>query len=256
MKSPRAIGPCAARGFTLVEILVAILIGLFLVGGLLTLVQGMRRANLSQSGMSSLQDSERMAMEIVTDVVQSTGYYVSPLTNTAASSFSATNYGTGANFTYAGQALTGSGTYGTPLHVITVQYQSSGTDNVINCTGNTNPGPAAVTWTNELSITTVGGTSYLTCSLWIGGANKVTVPLIPNVTNMQIYYGVTTGQGSASNSVDAYLDATTVTTGSYWSKVHSVMITLTFQIPQQGPQAAQSFQITRVIDVMNTNGVT
>jgi type IV pilus assembly protein PilW len=248
--------PPRAAGFTLIEMLVAILIGLFLTAGLLTLVQGMRRANTNQGGMSSLQDSERMAMEIITDVVQSTGYYVSPLTNTAAASFPATNYNTGGNFTYGGQALTGSGTYGTPLHVITAQYQSSGTDNVINCTGNTNPGPGTVTWTNQLSITTVGGTSYLTCTLWVNGTNKVTVPLIPNVTNMQIYYGVTTGAGSASNSVDAYLDATTVAAAPYWSNVHSVMITLTFQIPQQGPQAAQSFQITRVIDVMNTNGVT
>ena len=33
----------AARGFTFVEIMVALALGLFLIGGLLTLVQAMRR---------------------------------------------------------------------------------------------------------------------------------------------------------------------------------------------------------------------
>jgi type IV pilus assembly protein PilW len=245
--------PRRARGFTLVEVMVAILIGLFLIGGLLTLVQAMRRTNVTQSGMSTLQDSERMAMEIITDVVQSTGYFYTPLTNTAAASFPAATY-YHADFTYAGEGLVGTGTWGVSDHDITVRYQTSGTDNVINCTGN--PSTTAVTWTNQLSITTVGTTSYLTCTLWTNGTNKVTVPLIPNVTNMQILYGVTTGNGSATNSADAYLDATTVNSGNYWPQVRSVMITLTFQIPQQGSQAAQTFTLTRVIDVMNKNGVT
>jgi hypothetical protein len=67
--------------------MVAILIGLFLTGGLLTLVVAMKRTSTNQSGLSQLQDNERMAMQLVTDVVKSTGYYPSPLTNSAASQF-------------------------------------------------------------------------------------------------------------------------------------------------------------------------
>jgi len=80
----------AARGFTFVEIMVALALGLFLIGGLLTLVQAMRRTATNQSGMSQLQDNERMAMQLITDVVQSTGYYTSPLTNSAATAPAAT----------------------------------------------------------------------------------------------------------------------------------------------------------------------
>ncbi len=83
----------AARGFTFVEIMVALALGLFLIGGLLTLVQAMRRTATNQSGMSQLQDNERMAMQLITDVVQSTGYYTSPLTNSAASAFLVGTYG-------------------------------------------------------------------------------------------------------------------------------------------------------------------
>ena len=49
------------RGFTLVELMIAVVIGLFLVGGLLTLVQAMKRTTVSQSGLSQLQENERMA---------------------------------------------------------------------------------------------------------------------------------------------------------------------------------------------------
>jgi type IV pilus assembly protein PilW len=248
-----------ARGFTLIELLVSIAIGLFLIGGLLTLVQAMRRTSTNQSGMSSLQDNERMAMEIITDVVQSTGYYVNPLSNSATASFSAVSLPQ-ANFTFAGQALVGTGTWAVADHVITTRYQTNGIDNVINCTGNvsTVATPAVpVTWTNQLFIDTSGTTKYLACKLWTNGANPTTVDLIPNVTNMQIQYGVSTGQGAPTNSVDAYLDATNVASGTYWNVVRSVQITLTFVNPmanQPGQTATVSF--TRVIDVMSSNGVT
>ena len=53
--------------------MVAIALGLFLVGGLLTLVQAMSRSNTNQAGLSQLQDNERMAMQLVTDVVSRWG---------------------------------------------------------------------------------------------------------------------------------------------------------------------------------------
>jgi type IV pilus assembly protein PilW len=250
----------AARGFTFVEILVAMLIGLFLIGGMLTLVQAIRRTFTSQSGLSVLQDNERMAMQLITDVVQSTGYYYTPLGNSPIIAFPVGTYGD-AIFTTAGQALIGTGTFGVPDHDITSRYQTAGGDNIINCTGNTSPGPA--TWVNQFSITTVGGISYLTCNLWVGNnAQPTTVALIPGVTNMQILYGVTTGNGAASNSVDTYLDASTVTN---WSSVRSVQVTLTFANPVCGgpaqPTCAQlglagSIFFTRTITVMSKTGVT
>ena len=75
----------AQSGFTLVELMIAVTIALFLVGGLVTLVDGMKRAALSQDGMSQLQDNERMAATLMSDVIQSAGYFPNPTVNTAAS---------------------------------------------------------------------------------------------------------------------------------------------------------------------------
>jgi type IV pilus assembly protein PilW len=230
------------RGFTLVELMIAITIGLFLVGGLVTLVQAMRRANLSQSGLSQLQENERMAMTLMTDVIQSTGYFTLPLVNTAASSFPVTGA-----FTAAGQAIVGTGSHGAaaPGNTITVRYMTSGTDNVINCTGNTSSVGAA-SFINTFSIDASGN---LQCQLIVNGGAPTTVPLISGLQNMQIYYGVQTNTSVSNNSVDAYLDATAVTN---WSAVKSVKVTLTFVNPLNTP-ATVSF--TRIITVMSNTGV-
>jgi type IV pilus assembly protein PilW len=45
------------QGFTLVELSIAVLIGLFLLGGLLTLLQDMRRTFGAQNQLGQLQDS-------------------------------------------------------------------------------------------------------------------------------------------------------------------------------------------------------
>jgi type IV pilus assembly protein PilW len=244
----------AARGFTFVEIMVAIALGLFLIGGLLTLVQAMRRTATNQSGMSQLQDNERMAMQLITDVVQSTGYYTSPLTNSAASAFLVGSYGA-ASFGSA-QALMGNYTAGVP-DIITNRYQTAGTgagDNAINCTGNPSATPA--TFVNQITVNTAS--NYLTCTVWVNANNPVTVALVPGITNMSVLYGVETGNGVASNSVDTYLTADLVTAGNYWPQVRSVQVTLTFLNPmagQPGQTANPTVSFSRTIAVMYKTGV-
>ncbi len=245
----------AEHGFTFVEIMVAIALGLFLIGGLLTLVQAMRRTATNQSGMSQLQDNERMAMQLITDVVQSTGYYTNPLVNSAASAFLVGTYGPAA-FTSA-QALLGNYTAGVP-DVITNRYQTAGTtvgDNAINCTGNASTTPA--NFVNQITVNTA--TNYLTCTLWLNGAQQPTVSLVPGITGMSVLYGVESGNGTATNSVDAYITADLVTAGNLWPQVRSVQVTLTFVNPmagQPGQTANPTVSFTRNIAVMYKTGVT
>jgi type IV pilus assembly protein PilW len=241
--------PDPERGFTLVELMIAVLISLFLIGGLVTLVGAMKITFSNQSGLSQLQDSERMAMTLMTDVIQSTGYFPNPLVNTAVSSFPVSG-----SFTFAGQALFGAGKYTDPVpgNSITVRYLTTGNDNVINCTGNTSSVGAA-TFVNTFSIDTAGN---LDCALVINGVVQPVVPLISGLSSMQIYYGVQTNAGLSNNSVDTYMDANAVAAGNYWSSVKSVKITLIFANPLAGQagqtKAAQKFiSFTRVIDVMN-----
>jgi len=238
----------AQRGFTLVELMIAVLIALFLIGGLVTLVGAMKITFANQNGLSQLQESERMAMTLMTDVIESTGYFPNPLINTATSSFPVTGA-----FTFAGQALVGTGTYAnkTPgVQTITVRYLTTGLDNVINCTGNTSSVGAA-TFVNTFSIDVNGN---LNCTLVINGVAQAAIPLISGLNSMQIYYGVQTNAALSNNSVDTYMDANAVAAGPYWSNVKSVKITLTLVNPLAGQQPFITF--TRVIDVMNKTGVT
>src|ERR1700733_9626046 len=69
----------AQRGFSLIELSIAVLIALFLLGGLVTLVQGFRRANGTQTALSQLQDNQRIAMTLITNVVQKAGYFPNPV---------------------------------------------------------------------------------------------------------------------------------------------------------------------------------
>src|ERR1700680_1633666 len=77
------------QGYTLVELMIALLIGLFLLGGLMTIVQDNRRSFSSQNQLAQLQDSERLAMTIMTDVIQSAGYFPDPTSNSATSALPA-----------------------------------------------------------------------------------------------------------------------------------------------------------------------
>jgi type IV pilus assembly protein PilW len=244
----------AARGFTLVELMIALVIGLFLTGGLLTLVFAMRRSTTNQAGMSQLQDDLRMGMSILTSAVQSAGYYPNPLANTAISMFPAVG-------AFApGQSITGTHTNATTPDTFTVRYATAGSstplvkDNTINCAGQMSTTPAM--WTMTLQVDTVN--SVLQCVLSDGVNPNVTLNLVTGVTNMQVSYGVQSSPLTPTNSADSYMTADAIT-AALWPAVVSVKITLTYANPLKN-QPGQSLvgptiQFTRVIAVMNNTGV-
>ncbi|MGD0490288.1 MAG: PilW family protein [Steroidobacteraceae bacterium] len=248
----------AQRGFTLVELMIALVIALFLIGGLVTLVGAMKITYNSQSGLSQLQDNERMAMTLITNVVESTGYFPNPLINTAATSFPSGAAPVSGTFA-SGQAIIGTGHYSDPApgNTITVRYLTTGSDNVINCTGNTSGVGVAATFVNTFSIDANGN---LDCTLIVNGTAQPTVQLVSGLNSMNIYYGVQTNGGVSTNSIDTYLDASSMT-ASDWSNVKSVQIKLNFVNPLYGQpgqtnSTQQYISFTRVIDVMNKNGAT
>jgi type IV pilus assembly protein PilW len=221
----------------------------------------MKRTNTTQSGLSQLQDNERVTMTLITDVVQSTGYFPNPLVNSAASEFLVV-----APFTIAGEALVGSGNWGDPApgNTITVRYATAGGDGVINCSGATSA--VAAVFVNQFSVDNKGN---LNCALTVNGGAVQNIQLVSGQTNaagvlvggvtqLQIYYGVQTNTAVGTNSIDTYLDGNTVTADGYWSNVKSVKITLTFVNPLSGQagQTSATIPFTRVVDVMNMTGVT
>lgn len=240
------------RGMTLVELLVALTIGLFLIAGLMTLLGAMKNTNTSQTGLSQLQDSERIALTLMTDVIQQSGYYPSPLVNTAAGSFP-----TNATFLTAGQYVfgTGLGTAAAPGDTIVVRYNTAGGDGILNCLGGTSA--VAATFTNTFSV--VGTNLKCKVDTLIAGTTTTVGPttIVAGVTSLNVYYGVQTNPGSGTTSADTYLDATSVTGGPYWTSVKSVQVTLAFTnplagLPGQTGTAKANVSITRVIPVMAT----
>src|SRR5580658_2596020 len=87
-----------SRGFTLVEVMVAVAIAVFLLAGLITIVQNLRSAYLNQTGLTQLQDEERFAFTVLTDAIQAGGYYGDPNTQSSSSFVAAGGFVAGAAF--------------------------------------------------------------------------------------------------------------------------------------------------------------
>jgi type IV pilus assembly protein PilW len=247
------------RGYTLIEILVALLIALFLLGGLGTLVAGTSRTGSNQQLLAQLQDEERLAMSILNDTIELTGYYdtttYSPPSITIPYSLPSGPFPATAvagTALAAGQAISGTHTgIGTPDTLI-LRYSTTGADGILNCTGNTG---GAGTFVNYFTIaqTSASPAQYaLTCSP--DGLTTDGVALVNGVVNMQVWYGVTTTAGTAN--VDTYLNATQVAASAGgWGSVTSARVTLTFNNPLYGqPGQAQYVYFTRLIALQGRAG--
>jgi type IV pilus assembly protein PilW len=243
---------------------VTVAIALFLLGGLLTIVQNVRQTDINQRAMSQLQDSERFALTVITDVVQAGGYLPDPVAWTPATSLLPV-----AGTWEAGQALYGRAAAAPPGDTLQVRFRTALNDGVILCDGSTNTTPAWNThaFTNTFSVVQVAGNpalSGLYCQVDnLGSAAAPGILLVAGVVNMKVYYGVKRDFTFSDYNVDTYLtadkmcSAITVPCGSDdWSNVSSVRVILTFTNPLAAQPGQQpTIQFERVIEVMGRAGV-
>ncbi len=220
------------RGIGLVEILVAMLIALFLLVGLVTIFGTTRFTYGAQQNLSNLQDSERLAMIMLTRVIETGGYFPDPTTSTAALSLPAT-----APYIVAGQAVSGT----TAPDTVRARYVTVAGDGIEDCNGGN------VTGLRDNVFSVNAATNALQCA--VNGANPQ--PLVSGVQNMQVFYGIDPGNASTSSvsQITSYVPASA---GISWNTVKSVRITLTFINPlaaQPGQPATLPFTI--VVPVMN-----
>jgi type IV pilus assembly protein PilW len=253
-RHPTALFASFQRGYSLIEVVVAIAIALFLMGGALRIVQNTRTSSKIQGQLAQLQDSERMAMQLMTDVIQSTGYYPNPHIFTAAETLVSPSFAARGAPNIA--AVPVPGALG---DTITVRYAAGPLDKVNNCRGDQNTGAGAFeTWENTFSVVQAasgpGGVPQfqLQCRLWSRSTGAfVTNPLVLGVQNLTIVYGINTagaGTGSCADRYKASKDMQPVD----WSNVCSVKVTLTFTNPMNPPGGAKpTIAFTRVIAVMN-----
>jgi type IV pilus assembly protein PilW len=240
------------RGFTLLEIMIALTIGLFLLAALLTIVQSNKAVFLNHNQLEQMQDSERMALTLMADVVQSASYFPDPTTNTLPGTLVA-----GGGFANS-QAITGQFNASTAGDSISVRYVTAPGDGILNCSGtsNTNPplGPN-ILYVNQFAVVPGVPSGQLVCTLT--AVNVVTqYTLVSGVTNLSVLYGVKTNLAAAGNNVDTYLNASQMTAVN-WQNVISVVIRLNFANPlYTGAGLGQPRFITvqRVVDLMNQTG--
>jgi type IV pilus assembly protein PilW len=255
------------HGFTLVELMIAILIGLFLTGGLLTLTGAMKRTGAVQTGLDLLHDNQRLASIIMTDVVQSAGYFPLTTLNVGTQTVGGALPAIGTTWAL-GQSISGTDAGGatTPNDTLSVRYLTAGNDGVLNCAGGTSA--TAATWIATFQL---DGNGNLQCLMTVNGtvaAAPINIVVPATTTNlggvkyMSILYGVQSSTGSGFTSVDTYLTATQLNAApALWNKVYSVQASLYYSNPlfgQPGQTAStqQYIIVTRVIALMNKAGVT
>lgn len=268
---PRTTRPSArprCAGFSLVEMMIALAIALFLIAGMVLIFQNTKSTYVAESSLSQLAENERVAMTMIAEVVQAAGYFPDPqpATTSPATALPVTPdfpIAQNATDTLANLAP-GSNAQG---DTISVRYSAGPTDTIMNCMGQTNTAGVSpqIVWDNTLSVDANG---YLTCTVWDSADGNTTPPteLVGGLATgaqgpaISLRYGVYTGSASNGSCVDSYLTAAQVTAGngtvSYWPDVCSVKVTLVFVNPlppADGTKPTISF--SRVIAVMNMAGV-
>ena len=224
------------RGFSLVELLIGVAIGLFLLAGLLTFFGQNRAAYSYQQSQSGQQDTERLTNILFTNILQQAGF--SEMTNqrilNRASLFPA-----GGPFA-AGQAvigtqatatvnLTGGGTQTVANDAIAVRFWDG--VGIIDCIGN--PAPAAAMSVVLLSTDGV----RLNCSTDGGAAQPLVgddqgpVAQQIRVLGMAVAYGMDT---NGDESIDSFQRAGGV---GDWADVRVAEIQLIIQSGTRPPEA-------------------
>jgi type IV pilus assembly protein PilW len=275
---PPALRRAPQHGYSLIELLVAMVVAVFLLAGLATVLQGTRKTAVNQGSLAQLQDDERVAMTMITNAVEAAGYYPNPESTDISQALPAT-----VHFDI-GQVVFGMANTGiqntTPDFgdVLIVRYNAAANEDVINCQGTSNATKGApASYTNEFAVLQPDPKSppYLGCSI-DGGQNFV--PLVRNVSKLTISYGVNSTSvlgNTIGVPVDSYVPTQStdptkpdmpkaVTTNpQQWTNVYSVKVQVTFinplyqPAPNVPPTPGQlpTVTFTRVIGVMSRIGV-
>jgi type IV pilus assembly protein PilW len=239
-----------ARGFTMVELMIAVTVTLFLIGGALTMLQSTRKTFAAQSQLAQLQDNERLVMTFMAEVIESAGYTPSPQTylNTTVLPVVA------GSFTTAGQGVYGTYSATAPGDTVTIRYGAlKTTDNIFNCAGtqNTTAAPYDV-FVNKFWVdnTTDPTNPTLKCTFTpTSTGTAVIVPLVNGVKNLTILYGVKKSTTNTGSCTDTYLNASQMAAAD-WTEVCSVSIKVTFV----NKLTASTITVTRVVAVMDWAG--
>lgn len=211
------------RGFTIVELMVAVAVGLIIIAGVGQVFVSNKHAYRYIEGVSTLQEQANYALDFIGSQAAAAGYI--------RNSF---NFGTYANnkITMESQAYGGSlpldGTEGgTDSDSLIINTYRSGNE-LRDCTGSVKPvdfiGPAGSGIQNKIEINDgASGRPALFCN---------GVEIVEGVENMQVLYGRST-INAAGQRVIQYFSRDELTTAEELSEVINVRIALLVSTPQE-----------------------
>lgn len=247
--------PKNQRGVSLISLMIALAIATFLLAGLFQVWYQTRQTFTAQGQLAQLQDNQRMALTIMTNTVQSGGYYPIylnyPPNPAPATPYSqVVSFPVNGDFTAAGQSIFGTGAASGTGTGDTIEVRYVADANTLDCLGQADAVGSTVVNTYAVVNNNLQCTVVVTPS---GGSAQpaVTLPVVTGVTNLSVLYNVLV-TGSANSY--QYLNATTVSSKAAWASIQSVQLTLTFQNPLSGQpgQGATVPPITRVIALNQT----
>lgn len=230
------------RGFTLIELMIAMLIGVFLMAGVIQIFLSAKQAYRLQENLSRLQENGRLAIDNITKDIRMTGYVAYecfPKPTTAPIAFdkadNVNNWCSSSNRSCIASVTSPASLANTVNNIRTDVIRSYQWNPPNWTTPTTTPTPADCTTASETgyfirvddsnsnipalwkytSIPTATGSGLFTTS---------TQERVEGVERMQILYGVDTDT-TADYVPNYYADAGTVATAD-WNKVVSVRVTL------------------------------
>ena len=235
-------------GFTLVEMLVAVTIGLVVLFGMTATFVNLKNTFKSQDKLAQLQDNERLALTFLTNSINEAGYYPDPK-NSSPVNVPATAAPATTPVSPGGTMPAGIGIYGTADGSTTTSpeslqtaYASMNTDGLLSCLGTSYTGAGTHTVRNIYYVDPT--TSSLMCRVLLDGAGTDTMTnsgtpqaLVTGISKMQVYYGLAPAGGS---QVTTYVPPASVTA---WNTVKAVRITLTFTNPFGGADVVRTHTI-------------
>lgn len=227
---PRRHGVRAARGVTIVEILVALVLGLLLINGITSVLLGSRKTSQAERNLLEMQSTGRVAIDLLLREVRKAGFRSNRVGSLADVFPVAVSPFTTAGAVVRG-ATTGSG--------ISLRLQGSGDTWTADCLGNA-VGDAQDLWQD---LWLEDGELFCRARNLSTGADQ-TMSLIPQIEALDITYGI---DNNNDGFADVYQAVGAVTD---WSRVVSVNLQLRVLSAEDGvadaPQAYVGFDGTVV----------
>lgn len=216
------------HGLSLVELMVAMLIGMVVVAGVAALYAGLRGTAAAQDKLGELHESERFALAVVPQFARLAGFRPDPAAVPSNVAFPA-EYNPDFGDLAEGQALVATQGRGTASDTLTVRFLADGSGIARDCMGNGSYARGELV-TSRLLVSR----QRLMCKVGALSAQ----PLADQVARMDILYAVDAAAGCGGCD-RRYMAADEVTAAQAWDRVSLLRIGLSFVVPTGQPPTLQ-----------------